>query len=207
MHGNMNQPDPFQPPVADLAPPPLSQGEPAAIKVFGIMHLVFAPLGILSALWGLFVAMVGKPWLLLSDSPAKHDPQLQAQLAMQEKLNPMTIATSMLSLGVGVVMIIAGVQLLRKRKTALKWSNAYAWSSLGTKFVTLILTLTVMLPAMQEMTRAITHNSKVPQGVETFMSSAMAVGTIGGVLVSCLYPVLSLVLLNRPASKAWFAQR
>ena len=62
-----------------------------------------------------------------------------------------------------------------------------------------------MIPAMQEMTAGLLSKSKGPAAVSGIMSGFMAAGTIGGVVVSCVYPILALVLLNRPATKAWFA--
>ncbi len=176
-------------------------GDPPAVKVFGILHLVFAGLGLLGAVWGLFIAVVGNPFLKFS--PA--GPEMDAQLALQAKINPMTITSGILSLLVAVPMIIAGIQLLQKRKSALKWSNTYAWSSLGAKLINLVLAVTIMVPAMQEMTQGILAKSPAPAAVSGIMSGFMAVGAIGGVVVSAVYPILTLFLLNRPATKAWFA--
>ncbi len=175
-------------------------GEPPAVKVFGILHLVFAGLGLLGAVWGLFIEVVGNPFLKFSPPD-----QMDAQIAMQAKIGSMTITSSILSLLVAIPMIIAGIQLLKKRRNGLKWSNTYAWSSLGAKLINLVLALTIMIPAMQEMTQGMLANSKAPSAMSGIMSGFMAVGTIGGVVVSCIYPILALALLNRPATKAWFA--
>lgn len=32
-------------------------------------------------------------------------------------------------------------------------------------------------------------------------------GAVIGIVVGCIYPVLALILLNRPATKDWFANR
>lgn len=195
----MNESSPYQPPLPQEPsnlPYPLV-GEPVVVKVFGILHLVFAGLGILGASWGLFIAVVGNPFLKLAPS----SPQIQAQLDMQAKLNPMTIVTNSLSLLIAVPMIIAGVQLLKKRKTALKWSNIYAFSSLGAKAIALVLAFIFVIPAMQEVATTIVPSSDGGKAMGKFM----VVGAIGGVLVSLIYPVLTLVLLNRPRVKAWFA--
>ena len=175
-------------------------GEPPAVKVFGILHLVFAGFGLLGVVWGLYVAVLGNPFLKFS--PAG---QQEAQIAMQAKIGPMTTTTGILSLLVTIPMIVAGIQLLKRRKSGLKWSNTYAWSSLGAKLINLILAVTIMIPAMQEMTRGLLGTSKAPPAVAGVMAGSMAVGAIGGVVVACVYPILALILLNRPATKAWFA--
>lgn len=198
----MNEPSLHEPSLSHGSPafPPALLGEPPAVKVFGILHLVFAGFGLIGAGWGLFVALVGNPFLKFS--PAG---QMDAQIAMQTKISPMTITSGILSLLVAIPMIIAGVQLLKKRRNGLKWSNTYAWSSLGAKLINLVLAVTIMIPAMQEMTQGMLASSKAPAAVSGMMSGFMAVGTIGGVVISCVYPILALVLLNRPATKAWFA--
>jgi hypothetical protein len=199
----MNEPSPYQPPLpqGSASLPPAMLGEPPAVKVFGILHLVFAGLGLIGTVWGLFIAVAGNPFLKLSEST----PQLGAQIAMQAKIQPMTITSSILSLLVAVPMIIAGIQMLKKRQSGLKWSNTYAWSSLGAKLINLVLAVTIMIPAMQEMMRGMLASSKVPAPFSGIMAGVMAGGAIGGVVVSCVYPILSLVLLNRPATQAWFA--
>ena len=191
---------------SSLYQPPLPQepsnnpyayvGEPAVVKVFGILHLIFAGLGILSVCWGLFIVIFGNPLLKLTPST----PQMQAQMEAQAKLHPMTVATSILSLLVAVPMIIAGIQLLKSRKTALKWSNIYAFSSLGAKVSNLIL-IVIAIPTMLEISKTLMPSSAGVDG----MGMAMVGGAVGSVVVTCLYPVLTLILLNRPAVKAWFA--
>ena len=203
----MNEPSPYQPPLSQgptTFPLPVG-GVPPAVNVFGILHLVFAGLGVLSGAWGLFMIVAGNPFLKMSQGNPRLSAQYEAQLAMQEKISPVTITSAILSFVVAVPMVIAGIQLLRKRKNGLKWSNTYVWSSLGAKFVNLVLAATILVPAMTEMTRGMTANARVPGSFSSIMAGAMAGGAIGGVLISCIYPILTLVLLNRPATQAWFA--
>lgn len=198
----MNDPSPYQPPLPQgpsNSPYPLV-GEPAVVKVFGILHLVFAGLGIFGAAWGLFIVFAGNPFLKLA--PAT--PQMQAQIDMRTKLDPMTLATNGLSLLIAVPMIVAGIQLLKNRKTALKWSNLYAYASLGVKAITLVLVVLFVVPSMTEVGKTLLPSSS--PGGENIMGSVMAGAAIGGVIVSCIYPILTLILLNRPRVKAWFAQ-
>jgi len=203
----MNDPSPYQPPLPQgpTSIPPELLGEPAAVKVFGVLHLVFAGLGIISAVWGLFIAVIGNPFLKLTAANPEMSRHLDAQLAMQAKINPMSITAAILSMIVAIPMIIAGIQLLKRRKNALMSSNTYAWSSLGAKLINLVLTVTILVPAMQEMTRGITGGAPMPAGFPGIMSGFMAGAAIGGVLVSSIYPILTLVLLNPAAVKAWFA--
>lgn len=200
---------PHQPPLPQGPPglPLVFPVEPPSVKVFGILHLVFAGLGILGALWGLFIAMMGNPFLALTQGSPGMNAQMEAQLAMQEKVKPMSIASAVLSLLVAIPMIVAGVRLLKKRGSGLKWSNIYAWSSLGAKAVNLALTMGILIPAMQEMTRTIVGSSRMPGFASSIMSGSMIGGAIIGVLVPCIYPALVLIILNRPTTKEWFARQ
>lgn len=186
-------------PVMNVAPQP--------VKVFGIMHLVFAGLGVVSAIWALFIAVVGNPFLKMGEFNRQLGEQMDAQIAMQAKINPVSISSAVLSLLVAIPMIVAGILLLKERKNALKWSNAYAWSSIGSKVINLVLTVTILVPAMQEMMRDVTKSTPMPGPASDIMSMFMSGSAIGGVLVSCTYPIVALVVLNRPATKEWFAAR
>lgn len=204
----MDEPSPYQPPLPQ-GPPliPRLDVAPPAVKVFGILHLLFAGLGLLGALWALFIAVAGNPFLKIAGFNGQLGGEMGPQIAMQAKINPMSITSSVFSLLVAVPMIVAGILLLKERKNALKWSNAYAWSSLGTKLINLVLTVTILVPAMQEMMSGILKTTPMPGTASDVMSMAMAGGAIGGVLISCTYPILTLVILNRPATKEWFARR
>jgi hypothetical protein len=205
----MNDPSPYQPPVSHEPPvmPALAVPEPATVKVFGILHLVFAGIGAIGALWGLFIALVGNPFLKMIPESQQVGAQMEAQLAMQEKVMPMTVISSALSLVVTAIMITAGIRLLKKRRSGLKWSNLYASSSLAAKGVNLILTLLIAVPATQEMSRRLMAEAGTPGSMESAMSGVMVGSMIFGVVITCVYPLLTLILLNRPTVKAWFATR
>lgn len=192
-------PSPQGPPEFPFAP----LFEPPVVKVFGILHLVFAGLGILTAIWGLFLTVMGNPFLKFSPPSA----QLDAQIAMQERLAPMTGTNSVISLLVAIPMIIAGVRLLKKRGSGLKWSNIYAVCSLLAKAVNAVFTMVIYVPAMREMTRSILGNSPAPGGFSEIMDLSVAGGALIGIVISCVYPGLTLILLNRPETRAWFARQ
>ncbi len=182
-------------------------GDPPVVKVLAIMHLVFAGIGIMTALWALFIAVFGNPFLKMMPHTPQMEGQIQAQMEMQQKVQPMSLAGGLLSLIVAVPMILAGIRMLKKKRDGLKWSNRYAYTSLGAKAVNLVLTVTILVPAMNTMASGMMPKSSVPGGMEGIMSGIMVGSAIGGVLLSCLYPILTLVLLNRPQTKEWFARQ
>lgn len=205
----MTEVSPYQAPSLQGPPelPPVPLFEPAAVKVFGILHLVFAGLGIIGGIWNLVIGIIGNPLQGLTGDPGGANPQYQAQFDLQEKLTPMTLTNGILSLLVAVPMIIAGIKLLKKRGSGLKWSNIYAISSLFAKAVNAVFTLVIYVPAMHEMTRTIVGSSRAPGGFSEIMSASIAGGALIGIVISCVYPGLTLFLLNRPSTRAWFARQ
>jgi hypothetical protein len=205
----MSDPSPYQPPLAhepSLMPSP-EITEPAAVRVMGILHLVFAGWGILTASWALYMAVAGNPFLKLSPAGAPLTDQMKAQISMQAKIQPASVTMAIFSLLVAIPMIIAGIRLLKKRRSALKWSNGYAYSSLTAKMVNVVMTVTIIVPAMREMTQGMFAGSHAPGQFEDVMGMMMGAGAVGSALLACIYPVLSLVLLNGSKAKVWFATR
>jgi hypothetical protein len=179
--------------------------EPPVVKVFGILHLIFAGLGLLGGAWSLFLVVVGNPFLKLFPQTGPMAKSMEAQLAMQDQVMPATLTAGILSFLIAVPMIIAGIQLLKRRKNGLKWSNRYAFLSLAGKCVSLVLTVVIVVPAMREMMQTTNGGARSPGPPDDLMSIFMTSGAVIGVVVTCIYPLLSLLLLNRPRVKEWTA--
>lgn len=181
-------------------------GQPQTVKIFGIMHLVFAGIGVCGLLWWiatLLFKLPANPFMPAASTPQMAQ-QAQIQAEMQERIMPMTMISNTISIVVIALMIIAGIQLLKRRRGGLKWSNRYAIASLIAKVIGLILTFVYMLPAMTEMMEKMSGPSAMGPAAK-IMGPAMIGGAVIGTLVSCAYPVLVLILLNRPNTKQWFA--
>ncbi|MES2980692.1 MAG: hypothetical protein V4727_00130 [Verrucomicrobiota bacterium] len=175
-------------------------GQPQQVKVFGIMHLIFGGYGVLVLVWSLFVIIAGNPFHKL----AGNTPEMQVQAKLETDMVGFTIAGTALHFVVTVLIIIAGILLLKGRKSARKWSNYYAWSSIATKIYSLIFTLIVVVPMTQEMMKGTTSGAAAMKGgFEAIMIGSMLVG----LLLPLIYPVLSLILLNRPYVKTWFSNQ
>ncbi len=199
----MNQPSPYEPPsMASAQSPPSIAGAmaPASIRVFGVLHLVFAGMGILGAIWSIASLFMQAGFGILPES----DPHFQAQVRFQEQSGWTTWVTAAMGLGVAAVMIPAGIKLLRNRSDALRWSNLYAWSSISAKIVSLGLTVAVIAPAMRELVTSSMEG--LPGGAESMVVGSMVAGGVIGVLMTLIYPVLTLILLNRQPVKDWLAR-
>ena len=179
-------------------------GQPQTVKVFGIMHLILAGFGLLSSLWAVFVIVVGNPFINLMPKTPEMAAQAKAQAAMQQDMMPMTIISTIMTVVIGLIMLKAGILLLKKRRSGLLWSNRYAWTSLAGKVVNAALAFVYTVPAMKQMmTTTAGASPPMPGGMEWVVIGSM----IFGLVITAAYPIITLILLNRPNTNALFANR
>lgn len=198
----MEQPPPLTPQemTARQTAEYANTGQPQTVKVFGIMHLIFAGFGLVGLVWTVVILTVGNPVFLLMPKTPEMAAQVKAQEAMQSQMMTATVVSSVLTLVIGIVMLIAGIRLLKKRRSGLTWSNRYAWTSLAGKAVNTVVAFTSTMPSVKASLPS-TGGSSPFGAPETLMIGSM----LFVIVLSCIYPILTLVLLNRPTTKAWFA--
>lgn len=202
----MNDGNLYQAPAAvppPLYPPPVAAHKPATLQVFGILHLLAAGYGLVTGIWALIMLVAGNPFLkLVPEGPGR-----EMQEKMMKAIEPMTFVNLGITAIVMVLVTIAGVKLLRSAKNAVKFSNIYAITSLVAKIVGGVMVMVYMLPAQRQMMEEqFGAAGGMPGSAKNVMEGAMAGGAIIGILFSCIYPTLALVLLNRKPVKAWLEQ-
>lgn len=200
----MDENSPYQAPLQS-GPPVLPQGPPpTAVKVFGILHLVLAGLGVIFALMGLFSAQFQS----MIHSMTPDDPSIVVQRRYQEDLWPVTVMNSMFNLGIAALLLVAGLKLVQAKADGIMWSNRYAWTSIVTKLISLVVIVAYVLPLTNRLMGEIVGNTRgMPAGSANFMTGTMkhvtTIITIATPILACIYPALALFFLNRPAVKAW----
>ena len=203
----MEHPSPYLPPVS--APPPMPNAgsliEPSAVRVFGILHLILAGIGLLFGVVSLFTNQMNSIFI---DSKT---PGYDAQLRYMEEVEWVSILTGVFILMLAGMMLVAGIKLVRSRPDGVAWSNRYAWTSIATKLISLVITVAVLLPAMQRMIGGMMPppSGMPPAGAAAFsnlMQTVMSVSVVAGPVISCIYPGLALFFLNRPQVKEWVAR-
>ncbi len=203
----MNEFSPYAAPSA--APPPMPAGgllEPAAVRVFGILHLVLAGLGVLMSLWAFFSNRVNA---LFFDAGS---PEMKAQAAYMNQLEWVSIMSGVFLAVLAGLLLHSGILLVRSRPDGVQWSHRYAWTSIGTKLFSLVITVAFVLPAMQRMMDdAMGMAPGMPPGAADqfagMMKTMTAVSTVATPLISCIYPALALFFLSRPQVKEWAGLR
>ncbi len=151
--------------------------------------------------WNLVVLIFGNPMLKLMGN----SPQLQMQTTLESEMKAYTLFGVLVLMILTALILNAGVLLLKKRKNALKWSNYYAWSSIATKLINLVISIVVIMPMTQKVMSALTPASS--GAAFGAIGPMMIVSIVVGFIVTLIYPILTLVLLNRPNVKTWLANQ
>lgn len=174
--------------------------DPQPVKVLGILHVIFGGIGAMGTLWAIYVLLAGNPFMKAGDA---------GMIAIQKQIEKETMAYTAIGTGFSLIVtaliLIAGIQLLQKRRTALKWSNSYAYASIGTKAINLVLSMMIIVPMTKKIMQEIAGAGA--GAMPGAMGGVMYGSIIGGFFISIIYPVLALILLNRPYIKQWFANQ
>jgi len=153
---------------------------PVAITVFGILHLVFGVLGIcgLGAGAGGLVVIHNVPDMRAADPMIDH---------------PLYWPYMIFSLTIGlintVIMISAGILLLKWHDLGRKLSMIYAWSAIALGLLGMLYLIISMVSMPWE------ANLQEPEGMGQIFG--VVLGFIGG-LIGLAYPILVLYFLSRP---------
>ena len=200
------QESPYQAPEVVVVPRPATPAsiKPGTLTTFGVIHLVMAGLGIATVLWG--TAAQGNPNMFMG---------ADEQNPMEELMHEVAWATWLshgFMLILAVLLIISGIKMLKGKRDALRWSNRYAWASLGTKFASFVIALLFVAPVFRRagevMMQQIGQEVGAVPGMDAglgWVSTLMVVLAVITPVIACVYPVLVLMLTNRQPVKDWLA--
>lgn len=200
---------PYEPPQmpADAPEPPSEVSAHVSVvpKVFGILHIVF---GIIGLIWGIITLVMsfftkGINQAQFSDLPEGQKEQVQEAMAPMYEAQIWDMVSAGWSLLLSALMLIAGLMLVRYKWCGLKYSNAYAWLSIAHKIFAAVVLLVIKLPAIKQMSDTMAEsNSDVPANMGSMVTGVAVIVGLVMVAMMLIYPVLSLVLLNKSQSKA-----
>ena len=183
--------------------------EPSAVKVFGILHLILAGIGFLTGIWSFFANQLNGFFMNSNSAAFKgRSDYMAAQTKYIEEMNWVSIMSGVFMLALAGLLLASGLMLVRSQPRGVTWSHRYAWASIATKLISLVVTVAVVLPAMQGMMdEAFALPSGMPAGAADTMTGIMksftAITTVATPLISCIYPALALYFLSRPQVKEW----
>lgn len=176
--------------------------EPKRIQVFGVLHVVFGGLGLLNIVLGLVIMPLQTMMLSkqVRTSPSEDQRMIaEMQLKIYEKIGELNWINSLMGAVVAALILAAGITLLKRRKIGLKLSNTYAWVSIGAKVVGVVIFFLVVKPMITEaMEEIIPEGSKEGETVLMVFNIIMAVAGVLGPVLAAIYPIITLVMLNKP---------
>ena len=170
------------------------QGQPlrsAAPKVFGILHIIYAAIGIVGALIGL-----GAGALMNSarDQAGVDKEQLDSLLAGMDDYLRYSYIDAGVKVVFGVILLIAGIKLLKYQKSGLKLTNLWG----VTRILWMIAYTALSYPALKQFQESLTALNPEAMKIQSSMNT---VSMIIGIAVISIYPIVSMILLNRASVK------
>lgn len=191
-----NSQSPYQSPGAEQSAPPPEQrsGVP---KVFGILHIIYAALGGLLGLFGLGGGALMKAMFQEVTKVAREEGQDISKVTdALDSLMTISMIQSVVAIVFAVLLLVAGIKLLKYQESGRKLSNIWAIS----RMVVAIPLAFMAISAQATLQEEIQNLSQETSGID--MSALAGVGGLIGIVLVCIYPVLSLIFVNKEQSKA-----
>jgi hypothetical protein len=184
--------------------------EPGAIKVFGVLHLVIAGYSIFTEAINLVINIffpdlarsLSKPRGISAPSSAEQE---MALIHYMNEVKTYSYSSTAFSFILAIMLIVAGIGLLKGRVNGRVMSLRYAWISLVTKIVSFIIAIAVVMPATKRMAEALYQN--LPGTYSQTMVDLMQYSPLIVILISCVYPIIVLVVMKGQKIKEYMAAR
>ena len=126
-------------------------------------------------------------------------------MAYMSELKPFTYISIVFTFILAVMLIIAGIGLIKGREKGRVMSIRYAWTSIGMKMVTFIYTIVVVIPATKRMTDTLYQG--LPGGLGNSMGSVMQYSQLFSIIMTCAYPIVVLIIMKGQKIKEYLAGR
>lgn len=199
------------------APPKL---EPVRLKVFGVLQIVFGSLWILWFLVGSIVLLgfsLGMDALMslpMEQLEGAERAQAKGILdSLEAFLSDLFLTWWVFLIGagiVGVLMLVAGIQLCQKKRRCLSKHNAYVWTEVGYRVIYLVLFFSLVIPAINTLEESVAGvigvDPLTSPEIQMMQNMAQAAGTVIFELLLLIYPILSYCMLNKPLVRNYLAE-
>ena len=193
-----NEPSPYE--VSESAvtfPPPISPpANPSKVaKVFGIIHLVYAAMGMMSA-----VSTVAMIFMLEKAVPMMGPAGKEVEMMVKLMKGMMSYAylDMVVKLVFGVILLIAGIGLIKKKKWAAKLSVSWAVA----RVVAAIVMVLVMMGPTAKMTEKMAEMSgDIASDSLQLQNQIGGIGDIFTVIMIAIYPIVCIVFLSKSSVK------
>lgn len=192
-------------------PPPEIPAEfvrpPSSIKVFGVIHVILAAYGLITGVFGIVSTLFLKSFVEFIPGMKGQQAgiELEKTTALMKELQPYSLTHAAFALVLAVLLLLAGLGLLRNQEKGRKWSVRYAWTSIVFKVIYLIVNLVVILPLTKAMAMSELHT--IPDNFSGTMELVMTITTVFSVVITFVYPIVTLVILNGKQVRSYLTGR
>jgi len=180
----------MSPPPAEALPPTQS----VIPKVFGIIHIVYACIGMIGAIFAVGAFFVMKA--VMQNLPEGSE-GMEGFLNAYDKMAIYTYLDAGIKLLFGIMLLVAGIGLLKRKLWAQKLSISWAVLRMILAVVMVVLTYSANL-ALQEELAEISNNQASQNELQSILQGA---GTILNILFISVYPVLTIIFLSKKSAK------
>lgn len=179
---------------------------PGQIKVFAIIHLVLAIYGFCTGIFGILSSMFFGKIMNMTQMGGNAAPaELQKMNDMMESLKPYNIMHAAFTLILAVMLLLAALSLLKNRDKGRKQSNYYAWTSILFKVIYLAVNILVIIPVTKAMTMS--DMPHVSGQMATGLDLMVTIMPVISILITFIYPIVALVMLNTREVRNFLAGR
>jgi len=192
-------------------PPPVVTTEqllpPSRIKVFGVIHLVLAAYGVFVSGFGLLSALFMDQFMKKFPFMAQaQGSDVEKYAELMKQIQPYSIMQAVFGIILAIMLLLAGLSLLKERDKGRSQSNLYAWTSIVFKVINLIVSILVIIP----LTKAMTMSNLPTSGPDEFnamLDLSLTIMPLISILFTFLYPIVVLIMLNARSVRAYLAGR
>jgi hypothetical protein len=192
------------PPPAALpqSPPVPAAPPPQQVKVLGILHLVFAGIGTVGVAIGVMMLLFKEAMFHMQENAGELQAQ-QAQFsrAVMEATNVVNWYGYVANLLLAALLLVAGIGLLKRKLGGLRWSMIYAWTSIVTKVGNLLLFSLLVIPKLDKLFAGLDLSSPMLKMMGPMMRTTTIASGVLTPILTCIYPILVLILVNRDSVK------
>ncbi len=179
---------------------------PGQIKVFAIIHLVLAIYGFCTGIFGILSTLFFGKIMNMTQMGGNAAPaELQKMNDMMESLKPYNIMHAAFTLILAVMLLLAALSLLKNRDNGRKQSNYYAWTSILFKVIYLAVNILVIIPVTKAMTMS--DMPHVSGQMATGLDLMVTIMPVISILITFIYPIVALVMLNTREVRNFLAGR
>jgi len=178
--------------VSEL-PPELTPEVPTSLpKVFGIIHICYAALGGIVSLMGVAGMFF---FQFLAQKGGEEFKEIRPIANAYDGMTSYVFVDAGVKVVLAVMLLVSGIGLLKRRAWAIKLSNFWSVSRLVVAVGMMIWGLAVMSDFQDQVTAG--QNAQQQQ----FQRMGQNVGNVFGIIVVCIYPIVSLVFLSKKRVK------